>query len=219
MLCDFGLAAVAPPGAPDRCLSRCCGSPLYVAPEVLRCARDKTQLYGRAVDAWSLGVVACLLLCGAPPFFAESRTDLEALIAEGDVDMDADPDWDAVSDAGKAFVKALLSKDPSKRPTCAEAARHAFVLEGRGEDRDLLSPQICAKLDAFNSRRRLKGGMLAVDAVVAWSHAGDKKKRRSLALHLETGGRTAPVPARQLVDDESPVSVAALAGPSSKSPA
>lgn len=43
-----------------------CGSPEYLAPEMLRCTG-----HGRGVDAWALGVLIYELLCGYPPFTAE----------------------------------------------------------------------------------------------------------------------------------------------------
>ena len=48
--------------------STTCGTPGYVAPEVL-----KKQKYGKECDYWSIGVVAFILLSGTPPFYAEDN--------------------------------------------------------------------------------------------------------------------------------------------------
>ncbi|KAH8066284.1 serine/threonine kinase [Aureococcus anophagefferens] len=121
VVCDWGLAEVIPARAPRRCLTRCCGSPLYVAPEVLACGRDKSTPYGAEVDAWSLGVVAYICLCGYPPFYGDERAELEAAISRGDYAFEA-PDWDHASAEGRAFVAALLRVDRDARMTCADAA-------------------------------------------------------------------------------------------------
>lgn len=64
-IADFGLARLLD----DSTLaSTTCGTPGYVAPEVL-----KQQPYGMACDYWSIGVVAFILLSGTPPFYEEDN--------------------------------------------------------------------------------------------------------------------------------------------------
>lgn len=54
MISDFGLSKTEESG----CMSTACGTPGYVAPEVLQ-----QKPYGKAVDVWSIGVIAYILLC------------------------------------------------------------------------------------------------------------------------------------------------------------
>jgi len=61
---DFGLARVC--GAGDM-MKTACGTPGYVAPEILK---NKGYDSG-AVDMWSVGVILYILLCGFPPFYEE----------------------------------------------------------------------------------------------------------------------------------------------------
>ena len=54
MISDFGLSRT---GIEDSVsLATACGTPGYVAPEVLR-----RKPYGKAVDCWSIGVIAYIL--------------------------------------------------------------------------------------------------------------------------------------------------------------
>lgn len=49
-------------------LTTACGTPGYVAPEIL-----EGKPYGSEVDMWSVGVIAYILFCGYPPFFDEDN--------------------------------------------------------------------------------------------------------------------------------------------------
>ena len=64
---DFGLSKIVAL-APDAAMSSRCGTPGYVAPEVLT---GGTSGYGKACDMWSVGVIVYILLCAAPPFYGE----------------------------------------------------------------------------------------------------------------------------------------------------
>lgn len=81
LISDFGLAYVNPGGKPNSAMqmSTTCGSPEYLAPEML-----EGETYTELVDMWALGVVAYTVLCGAMPFVDESRAKLYARIRTGD---------------------------------------------------------------------------------------------------------------------------------------
>ena len=67
-LADFGLAQML---SPMKHLHTACGTPGYVAPEIL-----KGKDYGKEGDMWSLGVILYILLCGFPPFYEEHTPEL-----------------------------------------------------------------------------------------------------------------------------------------------
>jgi len=108
----------------DEQLVTSCGSPGYVAPEVL--TQDS---YDKSVDMWSLGVIIYILLCGFPPFYADTPPELFKKIMEVKYDFD-DPAWDDVSAAAKNVIRNLLVKDPAKRWTAKQCLADSWV-QGR----------------------------------------------------------------------------------------
>ncbi|XP_069012670.1 calcium/calmodulin-dependent protein kinase type 1D isoform X1 [Embiotoca jacksoni] len=118
MISDFGLSKME--GSGD-VMSTACGTPGYVAPEVLA-----QKPYSKAVDCWSIGVIAYILLCGYPPFYDENDSKLFEQILKADYEFDA-PYWDDISDSAKDFISSLMEKDPAKRFTCDQALRHPWI--------------------------------------------------------------------------------------------
>ncbi|CAG0897641.1 unnamed protein product, partial [Cyprideis torosa] len=82
--------------------------------------------YGKAVDVWSIGVIAYILLCGYPPFYDENDCNLFAQIIKGDFEFDS-PYWDDISDLAKDFISHLMCVDVTKRLTCKQALAHSWI--------------------------------------------------------------------------------------------
>lgn len=87
-------------------LKTACGTPNYVAPEVLRGAGYN----GRAVDVWSMGVLLYEMCAGRLPFDHEDSDVLYDVIRR--VDFHMCPDF---SPELRAFVGRILVPDPSTR--------------------------------------------------------------------------------------------------------
>ncbi|CAH3112916.1 unnamed protein product [Pocillopora meandrina] len=128
MISDFGLSKTE---EDDSMMATACGTPGYVAPEVL-----KQKPYGKAVDCWAVGVICYILLCGYPPFYDESDANLFAQIMKGEYEFDT-PYWDDISDSAKNFIERLLQIDPKKRFTCKQALNHPWISGGEALDRDI----------------------------------------------------------------------------------
>jgi len=121
-IADFGMSKVYQDTDDDpvALMVTRCGTPGYVAPEVVSKKR-----YSEAVDMWSLGVVLYIMLCGRPPFYGDNDVQVMQRIKLGKFSMTG-KHWSHVSSTGKQFVKSLLQVDPTKRPTAAEALSHAW---------------------------------------------------------------------------------------------
>jgi calcium/calmodulin-dependent protein kinase I len=100
-----------------------CGSPGYVAPEVLT-----SEVYDSSVDMWSIGVILYILLCGYPPFYEDNAPALFRKIMNVEYDF-GDPVWDSVSEDAKNLVKSLLLKDPKCRLTATQILEHPWVID------------------------------------------------------------------------------------------
>jgi len=117
-IADFGLAKIL---NADTLMQTACGTPGYVAPEIL-----EAQPYDDKVDAWSLGVITYILLCGFPPFYDDNNAQLFASIKAGSFDFPA-PYWDDISEDAKLFIKKLLTVDPTERLGCNAVADDPWI--------------------------------------------------------------------------------------------
>uniref|UniRef100_A0A1L8DL44 Calcium/calmodulin-dependent protein kinase type 1 n=1 Tax=Nyssomyia neivai TaxID=330878 RepID=A0A1L8DL44_9DIPT len=117
MISDFGLSKMEDSGI----MATACGTPGYVAPEVLA-----QKPYGKAVDVWSIGVISYILLCGYPPFYDENDANLFAQILKGEFEFDS-PYWDEISESAKDFIQNLMCVNVDKRYTCKQALAHPWI--------------------------------------------------------------------------------------------
>jgi len=105
-IADFGLSKMFSAGEK---LMTGCGTPGYVAPEVLL-----SETYDNKVDLWSIGVITYILLSGYSPFYAENETGLFEKIMHAEYDFDNEC-WDEISKPAKSFIEALLKKKIQKK--------------------------------------------------------------------------------------------------------
>ncbi|KAJ8459211.1 hypothetical protein OPV22_032137 [Ensete ventricosum] len=103
---DFGLSALPEQLRHDGLLHTQCGTPAYVAPEVLRCRGYD----GAKADLWSCGVILFVLLAGFLPFQDESLTRMYRKVFKTEYQV---PPW--FSGEARRLVSRLLVIDPGKR--------------------------------------------------------------------------------------------------------
>merc|ERR1712167_77064 len=116
-IADFGFAKII---EAQSMLETACGTPEYVAPEVLQ------QLpggYGVPCDIWSLGVVVYVMLSGRPPFYSRNQAKLFQMIKSSPVSFPPRY-WGNTSDQTKDLILCMLQKDPAKRITAQGILDH-----------------------------------------------------------------------------------------------
>ena len=105
-LADFGFARSLPQTSMAETL---CGSPLYMAPEILR-----YEKYDAKADLWSVGTVLYEMMVGKPPFRAQNHVDLLRKIEKGD-DRIRFAEEVVVSNGMKQIIRSLLKRSPVER--------------------------------------------------------------------------------------------------------
>ncbi|CAN6317209.1 unnamed protein product [Urochloa humidicola] len=151
---DFGLSVFFRPG--ER-FTEIVGSPYYMAPEVLR------RNYGPEVDIWSAGVILYILLCGVPPFWAETEQGVARAILRGSLDLQREP-WPRISESAKSLVRQMLQMDPRKRPTAQQVLEHPWVQNARRAPNVPLGDVVRARLQQFSAMNKLKKKAMRVIA-------------------------------------------------------
>lgn len=118
---DFGLSALPQHFRNDGLLHTTCGSPNYVAPEILA----NRGYDGAASDIWSCGVILYVILTGYLPFDDRNLAVLYQKIVKGDTQI---PKW--LSPGAQNMIKRILDPNPAKRITMAEIKEDEWFRQG-----------------------------------------------------------------------------------------
>ncbi|XP_052182685.1 CBL-interacting serine/threonine-protein kinase 23-like isoform X2 [Diospyros lotus] len=118
---DFGLSALPQQVREDGLLHTTCGTPNYVAPEVI----NNKGYDGAKADLWSCGVILFVLLAGYLPFEDSNLVTLYKKIFKADFSC---PPW--FSSSAKKLIKRILDPNPSARITIAELTENDWFKKG-----------------------------------------------------------------------------------------
>ena len=153
-ICDFGFAKQCPPEG----LTTLCGTPSYVAPEIITCV-EGTGPYDFQCDQWSLGVICYILLSGYCPFGDGSdERAVYRLVKAGEFEFHAEY-WDPVSNHAKDFISRLLTVNPDKRMTATEAVKHPWLT---ADETTLMHQDLSGnlgKMTLFNGKRKFRAAI------------------------------------------------------------
>lgn len=122
---DFGLSAFADHLRQDGLLHTTCGTPAYVAPEVL----GKKGYDGAKADIWSCGVILYVLLAGFLPFQDENLVAMYRKIYRGDFKC---PPW--FSPEARRLITRLLDPNPSTRVTASKIMESSWFRKSIPKD-------------------------------------------------------------------------------------
>jgi len=203
-LADFGLASIL---SPLKSLHTACGTPGYVAPEIL-----SGTIYGKEVDVWSLGVILYILLCGFPPFYEEHTPKLFEIIKRGDYDFPS-PYWDDVSDDAKDLINKCLVVDPKDRYTCAQIFTHPWMKSENfdAEGKELV--HFVGNLRKYNAKRKFKG---AIHGIIM---ANNLKNIMDISRMAKTAPEPAPEASAPAPEASEPAPEASEPAPEASEPA
>jgi len=122
---DFGLSRHI---NPDSKAQTACGTPFYVAPDIL--LADNNFGYGPAVDMWAVGVILYILLSGRLPFSGGDQDDNDEALFTNILEAKLvwkKPQFDVVSDVAKDLISHLIVADPNLRFSAKQALEHPFI--------------------------------------------------------------------------------------------
>jgi calcium/calmodulin-dependent protein kinase I len=154
-IADFGFAKRV---TSEQCLLTQCGTPGYVAPEILH-----GVAYGTKADMWSLGVITYILLGGYPPFIEQNQRELFKKIKKGQYEFHPEY-WGGISSGGKDLISKLLTVHPNKRISANEALRSSWVLGGDSQLEGFDLGNNLEQFRKYNAKRKLKQAVLTLMA-------------------------------------------------------
>lgn len=206
---DFGLATIV-----DGPLYTVCGTPTYVAPEIIA-----ETGYGLKVDIWAAGVITYILLCGFPPFRG-SGDDQEVLfdqILMGQVDFPS-PYWDNVSDSAKELINMMLLVNVDQRFSAVQVLEHPWVNDdGLPENEHQLS--VAGKIKKhFNTGPKPSSTAAGVSVIATTALDKERqvfRRRRNQDVRSRYKAQPAPPELNSESEDYSPSSSETVRSPNS----
>lgn len=144
-IADFGLSKDFSDG--KTAMKTCCGSPSYVAPEVL-----EGLTYDHECDIWSLGVITYVLLSGCLPFFGDTQDELFQKIMNCDYTFNY-ACFRVISDEAKDFIRKCLVIDPHKRWKAEDLMKHPWICPENESERKQEQLQISKSLSQITLRK------------------------------------------------------------------
>jgi len=161
-LTDFGFAKVL---RDDERLYEVCGTPGYLAPELLRSGMidvNECEGYGLEVDIWACGVILYTLLVGFPPFWNRKQLLMIRSIMDGRYSF-SNTEWREVTAAPKDLISRILVVDYHSRLTIEQCLEHHFFRYRRESLVETTMEEVTVK---FRPRFHFKRAILCVRFLV-----------------------------------------------------
>ncbi|CAL0306035.1 unnamed protein product [Lupinus luteus] len=136
-IADFGFARSLQPRGLAETL---CGSPLYMAPEIMQ-----LQKYDAKADLWSVGAILFQLVTGKTPFTGNNQIQLLQNIMKS-TELQFPSDNQSLSTECKDLCQKLLRRNPVERLTFEEFFNHPFLSQKQPEQDEPLRNRSSSRL-------------------------------------------------------------------------
>ena len=130
-IADFGMATMFEYKGQRKTSGTMCGSPPYIAPEVLSCARKsptgaKNSYAPELVDIWSCGVILFVLLVGNTPWDEPTQGSWEFQEYVKTAGRSSDALWERIPPTALSLLRGMMSVDPARRFSFAQIRQHPW---------------------------------------------------------------------------------------------
>nr|ACJ48972.2 cold-induced CIPK [Lepidium latifolium]AUQ44337.1 CIPK [Lepidium latifolium] len=153
---DFGLSALADSRRQDGLLHTTCGTPAYVAPEVI----SRKGYDGFKADVWSCGVILFVLLAGYLPFRDSNLMELYKKIGKAEVKFPS-----GFAPGARRLLKRILDPNPNTRISTEEIMQSSWFRKGLQEQKESVDEET------------------EVDVETIANVSGEKEKKRCINLN------------------------------------
>lgn len=128
---DFGMATLFYHEGKKKLNTTMCGSPPYIAPEVITCSGNTAKkqgrgYYGNVADIWSCGVVLFVLLLGNTPWDQPDERSFEYTEYTRTNGRPDDELWHRLPPATLSLLRGMIRVDPKTRFSLEEIRRHPW---------------------------------------------------------------------------------------------
>jgi serine/threonine-protein kinase CHEK1 len=132
-IADFGLATLFEYKGQTKMCTTMCGSPPYIAPEVISCSSDKKKgrigpgYRGNLADIWSCGVVLFVLLVGNTPWDQPTEESYEySEYVASDGQPKGDELWDRLPPETASLLRGMMRIDTNTRFSLKDIRQHPW---------------------------------------------------------------------------------------------
>lgn len=174
-IADFGMATLFEYKGQKKMSSTMCGSPPYIAPEVLRCASgDKSSKYrADLVDIWSCGAILFVLLVGNTPWEEPSDSKWEWREYIRTHGRSTDELWERIPPEALSLLRGMMNIDMDKRFSFTQIRQHPWytrhntllTADGKVLDPIQLATQMLANLRIDLTQEPIASQALIADAM------------------------------------------------------